>query len=66
MYVLDTFTLHALLILAAMPGITCLVLGITIARGKRCGGIMFCKLGRLGFSFYFRKPQHYAVVENQR
>jgi hypothetical protein len=30
-------------------------LGVAILRGRTYGGLTFCRLGRLGFSFYISK-----------
>jgi hypothetical protein len=43
MYV-DAYAYNALLALAFM-----------VVRGKRVGGLTFCKLGRFGFCFYFSR-----------
>ena len=56
MYVIDTYTLHALFACALLAATTCGALGLALLRSRRVGGLTFCKLGRLGFCFYFSKP----------
>ncbi len=56
MYAIDTYTLHALYGCALLVAATCTALAFTLLRSKRVGGLTFCKLGRLGFCFYFSKP----------
>jgi len=33
-------------------------LGVAILRGRSHGGLTFCRLGRLGFSFYISRKGH--------
>lgn len=54
MYV-DPIVFHAVFALAAAPCALCLVAAFTLARSKRVGGLTFCRLGRLGFSFYLTR-----------
>jgi len=64
MYVIDTYTLHLLFTVACLASITCSALAFTILRGKRVGGLTFCKLGRFGFCFYVTKPTPARTVTN--
>jgi len=55
----------ALLANALLASTTYAALAFMILRGKRVGGLTFCKLGRLGFCFYFTKPtpnRHHTVT----
>jgi len=63
-YVIDTYTLHALYAIALLAATTCSALGLALLRSRRVGGLTFCKIGRLGFCFYFTKPTPACTVTN--
>jgi hypothetical protein len=54
MYV-DPIVFHAVFALAAAPCALCLLAAYVLHRSRRVGGLTFCRLGRLGFSFYLRR-----------
>jgi len=54
MYV-DPIIYHTVFALAALPSALCLIAAYTLARSKRVGGLTFCRLGRLGLSFYLTR-----------
>jgi hypothetical protein len=66
MYAIDTCTLHALFACALMVAATCSALGFALLRSKRVGGLTFCKMGRLGFCFYFSKPSPTTVTNTDQ
>ena len=65
MYLIDTYTLHALFGCALLAATICGALALTLLRSKRVGGLTFCKLGRFGFCFYVTKPSPPRTVTNQ-
>jgi lipopolysaccharide export LptBFGC system permease protein LptF len=54
MYV-DPIVFHAVFALAATPSALCLLAAYVLHKSHRHGGLTFCRLGRLGFSFYLRR-----------
>jgi hypothetical protein len=52
---IDPLVFHALFALAATPCALCLLVAWTLAHSRRVGGLTFCRLGRLGFSFYLTR-----------
>jgi hypothetical protein len=63
MYV-DPYAYHALLAVDLLAATICGALAYTILRGKRVGGLTFCKLGRLGFCFYVTKTAQSLASSN--
>jgi hypothetical protein len=54
MYV-DAYAYNALLAFDILAVGTYAALAFMVVRGKRVGGLTFCKLGRFGFCFYFSR-----------
>lgn len=52
---IDPLVFYALWALSSLPAMVCFAFGLVICRGHSRGGLTFCRLGRLGFSFYIRR-----------
>jgi len=53
MYI-DPIVFYSLFALASLPALACGVLAVIINNGRTVGGLTFCRMGRIGFSFYVR------------
>jgi hypothetical protein len=54
MYI-DPTAYHIIYALAWFAPISLITLGTVLLRGKQVGGLTFCKIGPIGFSFYIRR-----------
>jgi hypothetical protein len=54
MYI-DLTSYHIILAIAWFAPISLMTLGVVLLRGKTVGGLTFCQIGRLGFSFYITR-----------
>ena len=51
---IDPIVFYSLFALGALPALVTFALGAVIARGRTQGGLTFCRVGRLSFSFCVR------------
>jgi hypothetical protein len=51
----DPIVFYTLWAIATLPMFVCFFMAYIIARGTTRGGLTFCRIGKLGFSFYIRR-----------
>ncbi len=54
MYI-EPIAYHFIFTLACFAPLTLITSGIVLLRSRRVGGLTFCQLGPIGFSFYIRR-----------
>lgn len=52
---IDPIVFYGVFALGMLPAVVCFTFAMIIAKGRTHGGLTFCRLGRLGFSFYIRR-----------
>jgi len=55
MLIVDPIVFHAIFAMAFAFPITLLLIAFALATSRTVGGLTFCRLGPLGFSFYIRR-----------